>query len=201
MTRILLLLVAAGVAGCAGLAPVAPSEQPGALAAWEARIKELYRIRHWSIHGHLAVQTGNEGWSATLHWNQDDKDYALRLIAPLGQGTYQLRGAEGEVTLLTADNRRYTASDAESLLQENLGWHVPLHGLKYWVIGVPEPGIATDRLQYDQQGRMTGLQQSGWRISISRYSEFNGQQLPSKLFLQNERFQLRLVVLEWKSAL
>lgn len=201
MKKILLLLVAAWVAGCAGLTPVTPSGQPGAASSWKSRIEELYRITHWTIHGHLAVQAGNEGWSATLHWNQDDKDYALRLIAPLGQGTYQLRGADGEVTLLTADNRLYTASNAESLLQENLGWNVPLHGLKYWVMGVPEPGIATDSLQYDQQGRMIDLQQSGWRISISRYSEFDGRQLPSKLIMRNERFQLRLVVLEWKSAL
>ncbi|MGH8120912.1 MAG: lipoprotein insertase outer membrane protein LolB, partial [Gammaproteobacteria bacterium] len=78
--------------------------------------------------------------------------------------------------------------------------NVPLHGLKYWVMGVPEPGIETDNLLLDDKGRMTDLQQSGWRISISRYSEFNGKELPSKLFMQNDRFQLRLVVLAWKTT-
>lgn len=200
MNRILLLLLVAGMAGCADLALVSP---PGksADAAWDARLKDLYRLQQWSIHGHLAVQAGGEGWSATLYWDQDNQDYTLRFIAPLGQGTYQLSGDEGKAKLLTADNKVYRATDAEHLLQDNLGWNVPLHGLKYWVRGVPEPGVMTDNLLLDDKGRMTDLQQSGWRISISRYSEFNGKELPSKLFMQNDRFQLRLVVLDWKTTL
>lgn len=200
MNRILLLLLVAGIAGCADLALVSP---PGksADAAWDARLEDLYRLQQWSIHGHLAVQAGGEGWSATLYWDQDNQDYTLRFIAPLGQGTYQLSGDEGKAKLLTADNKVYRATDAEHLLQDNLGWNVPLHGLKYWVRGVPEPGVMTDNLLLDDKGRMTDLQQSGWRISISRYSEFNGKELPSKLFMQNDRFQLRLVVLDWKTTL
>jgi len=193
------LLLAVSMAGCAELAVVTPPEkvtQP----AWDARLEELYKLQQWSIHGHLAVQAGGEGWSATLHWDQDNQNYVLRFIAPMGQGTYQLSGDQGQVTLLTADNKVYQATDAESLLLNNLGWNVPLHGLKYWVMGVPEPGIAADNLQLDDKGRMTDLQQSGWRISISRYSEFNGKELPSKLFMQNDRFQLRLVVLDWKTT-
>lgn len=163
-------------------------------------MQDLYKLQQWSIQGHLAVQTGGEGWSATLHWDQDNQNYMLRFIAPLGQGTYQLSGDSGKVTLLTADNKVYQATDAESLLLDNLGWNVPLHGLKYWVRGVPEPGVATDNLLLDDKGRMTDLQQSGWHISISRYSEFGGKELPSKLFMQNDRFQLRLVVLDWKTT-
>lgn len=187
------------MAGCAELAVVTPAGK-AATSAWDARLEDLYSLQQWSIRGHLAVQAGGEGWSATLHWDQNHQNYILRFIAPLGQGTYQLSGGEEQVTLLTADNKVYQAPDAESLLQDNLGWNVPLHGLKYWVRGVPEPGIATENLLLDDQGRMTDLQQSGWRISISRYSDFNGKELPSKLFLQNDRFQLRLVVLAWKTT-
>ena len=193
-------MLVAGVAGCADLALVAPGVKP-AEAAWDARLEDLYQLNQWSIHGHLAVQAGGEGWSATLNWEQDHQDYTLRFIAPLGQGTYQLSGEEGNVKLVTADNKEYRATDAERLMQDNLGWNVPLHGLKYWVRGAPEPGVATDNLLLDEQGRMTDLQQSGWRISISRYGEFNGKELPSKLFMQNDRFQLRLVVLDWKTTL
>ena len=200
MNRILLFLLVVGMTGCADLALVTPDGQ-SADAAWDARLEDLYRLQQWSIHGHLAVQAGGEGWSATLNWDQDNQNYILRFIAPLGQGTYQLSGDEGKVMLLTADNKVYRATDAERLLLDNLGWNVPLHGLKYWIRGVPEPGVTTDNLLLDDKGRMTDLQQSGWRISISRYGEFNGKELPSKLFMQNDRFQLRLVVLGWKTTL
>ena len=191
-------MLVAGMAGCASLAPVPGDKSVD--AAWGTRLTHLYRLRQWSIHGHVAVQTGSEGWSATLQWDQDNQNFKLLFIAPLGQGTYQLSGDEKKVTLLTADNKVYQATDAESLLQDNLGWNIPLHGRQYWVRGAPEPGVTTDTLVLDDKGRMTELQQSGWRISISRYGEFNGKELPSKLFMQNERFQFRLVVLGWKTT-
>jgi outer membrane lipoprotein LolB len=199
VNRLFLFVLVAGMAGCADLAPVAPGGK-FADAAWDARLADLYRLRQWSIHGHLAIQAGGEGWSATLQWDQDNQNYMLRFIAPLGQGTYQLSGDEVKATLLTADNKVYRATDVESLLQDNLGWNIPLHGLQYWVRGAPEPGITTDNLVLDDKGRMTDLQQSGWRINISKYEEFNGKELPSKLLMQNERFQLRLVVLGWKTT-
>lgn len=194
-----LLLVVWMTGGCADLAYISPGAEPQG-PSWESRLEDLYKLQQWSIRGHLAVQAGNEGWSATLYWDQDRQNYIMRFIAPLGQGTYELSGDLGKVSLLTADNKLYQATDAESLLQNNLGWYVPLHGLKYWVTGAPEPGIATDNLLLDDKGRMTDLQQAGWRISISRYSEFRGKELPAKLFMQNDRFQLRLVVLDWKTT-
>jgi outer membrane lipoprotein LolB len=72
--------------------------------------------------------------------------------------------------------------------------------LKFWIKGIPEPGIAAENLLLDDQGRLTDMQQSGWRISISRYTDFNGTQLPSRLFMHNDRFQLRLVVDDWKTG-
>ena len=198
MKRLLLLLLVAVLTACAGPAPVPGGKT--ANAAWDTRLSDLYRLRQWSIHGHVAVQSGNEGWSATLQWDQDNQNFKLRFIAPLGQGTYQLSGDDGKVTLQTADNRVFQASSPESLLQDNLGWDIPLHGLQYWVLGAPEPDVTTDNLVLDDKGRMTELQQSGWRISISRYGEFDGRELPSKLLMQNDRFQLRLVVLDWKTT-
>ena len=193
-------MLVASMTGCADFTLFAPAEKTAGVT-WDTRLEDLYRFQRWSIHGHLAVQAGDEGWSATLYWDQDNQNYMLRFVAPLGQGTYHLSSDEGKVMLLTPDNKVYRATDAAHLLQDNLGWSVPLQGLKYWVKGVPEPGITTDNLLLDDQGRMTDLQQSGWRISILSYGEFSGMELPSRLFMQNDRFKLRLAVLDWKTTL
>ncbi|NIN34367.1 MAG: lipoprotein localization factor LolB, partial [Gammaproteobacteria bacterium] len=58
------------------------------------------------------------------------------LISPLGRGTYQLNGDSQLVSLLTAENKLYQAETPEILLQNNLGWSVPVDGLKYWVKGI-----------------------------------------------------------------
>lgn len=199
MKPLLVLFLAVSLAGCADLAVLTPEGQVDS-NAWNTRQQDLYKLLRWSLKGKLAVQSGNEGWSAILHWDQDAQNYTMRFIAPLGQGTYELSGGPGAVTLLTADNHLYKSAGPEDLLQDNLGWNVPLHGLQYWVRGVPEPGVATDYLLLDEEGRMTDLQQSGWRISILNYRKVEGMQLPAKLFMQNDRFQLRLVVHDWKAA-
>ena len=198
MKNTFILILAVVLAGCAELQLFTPPQQ-AETSAWELHRAALANLERWSITGRLAIQSGQEGWSATLHWDQDNENYTLRLIAPLGQGTYQLYGDNHEVSLLTAENKIYQADDPETLLQQNLGWSVPVAGLKYWIKGIPQPGINMENLVVNKDGRMTDLQQSGWRISILRYSDFNGTQLPSKLFMQNDRFKLRLVVQDWKT--
>lgn len=200
MNRLILLLLVMLLAGCAELSFLTPPPKTADIAAWSLRQEALNRLTTWSLRGRLAVQAGAEGWSATMHWDQDVQNYTLRLIAPLGQGTYQLEGDDQIVSLLTPDNKLFQASTPERLLRENLGWEVPLHGLKYWVKGVPEPGVDSANLVLDEQGRMTGLEQSGWRINISRYSDFNGAQMPSKINMQNDRLKLRIVVQDWKTT-
>ena len=197
MKIIPVLILAAVLAGCADF-QLTPQQQPDK-SAWDLHRAALSSLERWSITGHLAIQSGQEGWDATLHWDQDNESYTMRLIAPLGQGTYQLYGNSHEVSLVTAENKIYQADNPEILLQQNLGWSVPVSGLKYWIKGIPEPGVNMENLVIDKNGRMTDLQQSGWRISILRYSDFNGTQLPSKLFMQNDHLKLRLVVLDWKA--
>ena len=198
MKIIPVLVLATALAGCAELQLSTPSQQAD-INAWDLHRAALAGLERWSMTGRLAVQSGQEGWNATLHWDQDNANFTMRLIAPLGQGTYQLYGDDHSVSLLTAENKIYQADNPETLLQQNLGWSVPVGGLKYWIKGIPDPGVNTENLVIDKDGRMTDLQQSGWRISILRYTDFNGTQFPSKLFMQNDRFKLRLVVQDWKT--
>ena len=193
------MLAVLSLAGCAELSPYL-TEQVADETAWDSRKIELEHFDKWTITGRVAVQSGQEGWSATLHWDQDHDRYNMRFIAPLGQGTYELEGGPERVSLLTAENRTFNAEDPESLLLDNLGWSVPLHGLKYWVRGIPEPGVAHENLVLDDKGRMTDLQQSGWRISILRYMTQENTDLPGKLFMSNDRFKLRIVVAGWKTG-
>jgi outer membrane lipoprotein LolB len=88
---------------------------------WDLRQEALSKINSWSIKGRLAVQSGQEGWSATLFWDQENQAYRMRFVAPLGQGTYQLQGNDELVSLLTADNKLYQANKPEALLLDNLG--------------------------------------------------------------------------------
>ena len=43
--------------------------------------------------------------------------------------------------LQTSDGKRYNAASPEQLLAEQWGFHLPVSNMKYWVRGLPVPGI------------------------------------------------------------
>jgi outer membrane lipoprotein LolB len=195
----ILFLLATLVAGCAEIPLLQSDKDKPAHNVTDDRLKALYSLNAWALKGRIGIQTDKEGVTATLHWAQVGDRYQLRFIAPLSQGTYELRGNQQQVALQTAKNELFIAKDPEQLLLDNVGWKVPLTGLFYWVRGLPEPGADIDNLVKDDKGRIKDMVQSGWRISILRYTEVNDFELPGKLFLQNDRFKLRLVIQGWQT--
>ena len=192
MKKIYLLIMLVFFAGCSEV-PLIPESVTGA-----ERQNHLEQIKRWKLKGRLALTSPKESWTVTFHWSQDYDRYLMQFIAPLGQGTYALRGGEGDgVYLLTAKNDVFRADDAESLLKQTVGWHVPMGGFRFWVRGLPEPGVDMTNQQFDDQGRIVEMQQNDWHISISRYMDVDGVRLPGKVFMHNDHFKLKLVIQEW----
>ena len=160
------------------------------------------QIKRWNLNGRLSLTSKKESGTLTFHWTQDYDRYLMRFIAPLGQGTYALRGGEGNgVYLQTAKNKVLHADDAESLLRQSVGWYVPVSGFRYWVRGLPEPGVEMTNQQFDKQGRISEMQQADWGISIKRYMDVDGVGLPNKIFMQNDHIKLKLIIQSWDTKL
>jgi outer membrane lipoprotein LolB len=159
------------------------------------------QIQSWNLNGRLSITSEKESGTVTFHWSQDHERYLMRFNAPLGQGTFALRGGEGDgVYLLTAKNKILRADDAETLLQQSVGWYVPVSGFKYWVRGLQEPGVDVTNQQFDDQGLITEMQQADWNISIKRYMDVDGLNLPAKIFMHNDHVKLKLIVQTWTTS-
>lgn len=190
-----LVLIIIAFAGCATTPPV---DIPQRLASWDSHRVKLSRLTTWQASGRISVRMEKQAWSATLQWHQQRQEYFLRLIAPLGQGTYEITGNDDAVFLRTAKNEVLRANDPENLMEGAFGWSVPLTGLIYWIRGMPQPGIKTDVFLLDEQGRLTDLSQSGWRVIYSSYNNTGGVDLPGKISLQNDKLKVRLIIKHWK---
>src|SRR5258708_2403368 len=79
-----------------------------------------------------------------------------------------------------------------------MGLAPPLGSLRYWILGVPEPGHPAKE-SVDSQQRLSTLQQDGWQIQYTDYMSVGGEWLPSKLTLQRQGVRLRVVVDGWNS--
>lgn len=165
---------------------------------WQQRQAELINLRSWQIRGKAAMSGAHEAWQADLRWRQQQERYAIRLMAPLSQGTLALEGGPAGVWVRSsgAEEPLFT-SDPAALLRRETGWSVPLELLRFWVVGLPAPQLAHDH-ELDAHGRLKTLSQAGWRVTYRRYREVAGMQLPDKIFMRKDDWDVRLLVREWE---
>lgn len=180
--------------------------------AWQARVSDLSEIESWEVKAKLAVKTHKRGGQATMLWHLDHEDHKINLYGPLGGGRFILtRNAEG-ATLRDNKKRTYQAQTPEELLYRVAGWQVPFASMRYWVLGMPEPGT-----QYveslDEWGRLQTLTQSGWEIEFEEYRDFNGRELPRKFLMtalpgtthivdddhnENAQVRVKIIIKRWR---
>jgi len=183
-----------GLSGCA----TAPQLSLVPQFDWSERQQQLAHIQRWSFSGRVAIKgANNESWSASLRWQQDGDSYDIQLSGAFGQGAARLFGYDGYAVIEMAEHSALTANSAEALMQQQLGWYMPVQGLKYWLLGMPEPDSVSQHT-FNEVGRLRSLQQSGWRVSYRDYLNVGGLELPRKLELENSRLRARLVIDGWQ---
>jgi len=151
----------------------------------------------FAFNGRIAIRQEAMRESAGVRWVQRDGTDEIMLLAPLGQTVARIVRSAEHVTL-EADGKRYIAQDAEMLMQQVLGWRLPLSGLRYWVMALPSPA-GEFRIERDAGGQVSLLQQQGWTIRYDRYAAAGAEALPLRLNLQREGVEVRLVIDAWET--
>lgn len=166
---------------------------------WQQRQEKLTELEVWSFNGRVAVRAeDHDGWNASLNWQQEGERYEIQLVGAFGQGGARLHGDARHAVMTMADQAPQMASSVETLMQAQLGWYVPVKGLRYWLTGRPGPGFI-DLREVDQFGRLLRLQQDGWQVVFRRYMPVDDVlELPRKLELNNPHLRVRLVIDQWR---
>ena len=180
------VLAAMLVASCASIRlPMHPAD-------WPARLAVLQRSEDWQMQGRAAVVIGTRGWQASVDWRQRGDDTVVHLAGPLGIGASVLRLGKGGLSV----NDAPASPDGVAVMQQRLGFDLPLSNLRYWLLGVPDPGLPSS-LHFNEQGRAAQLTQAGWTVDFLRYRPFRGDWLPGLLVLTDEGVRVRIVVDRW----
>lgn len=169
-------------------------------AAWQAHRQAVEPIQSWTLQGKLGMRSVQESGSGTLFWLQQHDQYDIRLSGPLGRGATRITGDQQGITLEIAGQETLQAASAEELLEEQIGWRLPVSHLLWWVRGLPAPD-APSRLQLDTDSRLARLAQSNWTVEYSRYQDVGGVQLPQRMQLSGYNVLLTLVITRWEPEL
>ncbi|MDX1556158.1 MAG: lipoprotein insertase outer membrane protein LolB [Xanthomonadales bacterium] len=190
-------LFALALASCAAV----PSTEEGPPLAVRT---ELYESRHaaltafdrWSMDGRLAVSDSEDGGSGKLEWRKQPDLSELDFRGALGRGAWQLDIRPGHAVLSLGTGETFEAPEVSELVQNHVGWHIPVGALEWWIRGLAEPqGKAEHSL--DEAGRITQLSQYGWTVEYDRYKEFSGIQLPTKIEARKGARLVKLIMREW----
>ena len=198
---VVLAIGAALLAGCETLLDLLPAELGVAdpEPAWQTHTEELSLLRSWSLHGTLAVRpAGGDASRVTIRWRQSPDSYLLRFMGPLGVGLFEVEGSATAVEARFPDGRRTSAASPEALLEQEIGWSVPLQGLRYWIVGAPVPDVAPSKMELDDLGRLALLEQAGWTVVYERYDTVDELPLPERIRFSNASVDATVVVRRWK---
>ncbi|MDY7577850.1 lipoprotein insertase outer membrane protein LolB [Herbaspirillum sp. RTI4] len=126
------LTLALLVAGCAALpTPPAPS-------AGSASIVRTYQpsIR---FSGRLSLRYQHNNAEQAVYggflWNQTPQHTSLTMLSPLGQTVAAIDITPDQATLTQSGKAPRYAADADSLMEQTLGWPLPIAGLGRWLQG------------------------------------------------------------------
>jgi len=176
-----------------------PIPEPAAEAAWLLHRSSVVALTHWQVTGRVAVRAEDDGWNANFDWQQQGDEYRIRLRGPFGQGAVELHGNSAGVWLKRADQPAVFAVDAETLLVRETGWRLPVSGLGSWLRGLPLDGVDS-HYQWDEQGRLSRIEQNGWQIDYARYQQSGSFDLPVRLRLERDSLQVKFVIDGWQTS-
>jgi outer membrane lipoprotein LolB len=150
----------------------------------------------FAFNGRVATKHNGERTSAGVRWTHRGVEDEILLLAPLGQTVARIF-SDAQGVLLEASGKQYFEQDAETLTERVLGWHLPLAGMRYWVLALPAGGTAAV-IERAENGQVSVLRQDGWEIKYTRYAAETPESLPLRLTLQRNGMEMQLLIDEWE---
>ncbi len=188
----LLLLWLFVSAGCSSLPKTPENLDKAVLSPLQ---QQLAKIPAWKLRGKVAVNNENESWSASVRWKQLHDEYLINLIGPLGQGSARINGNDTSISLETSDGETLYSNQPQTLLEEQLGWKIPIQALRYWVVGIPQPGEARQSL--NELGQASFIRQDNWNIVYEDHKLYNNN-IPSRITIEQKESSIRLMIYQWE---
>lgn len=198
LSYVILLTALLGLSGCSHLTSNEQVAGTGKPSSWQAHKQVIAPLDAWQINGKIGIRSSQDSGSAVLFWLQRQDYFDIRLSGPLGQGSTRLTGRPGAVSLDIANRGTFQAHSAQALMQQQLGWSLPVEHLLWWVRGLPAPH-SKSQVQLNSDSLLESLEQNNWRIEYLSYRTEDSLQLPERIKLSGADLNITLVIKQWQA--
>ena len=195
ISRLIVCLLCLIIASCATVKQQITIEP----ADWKAEQQKRQQINNWEIRGRLGVQTETTGGSMDIIWKNADQDYSIRLIAPLGAGSYLVQGSSDYAKIRFPDGQTDIVSNIDVIFTSIFEIDLPASAVRDWIRGLPSKALTVEQISWNEQGLLAKLKQSGWNVEMNKYT---GDKIlmPHIIYLSrdgNDELDVRLVLRQW----
>lgn len=161
-----------------------------------ARQRKLRAVRKFHVLGALSITTKQQTYLANYDWQQQGDSYTIRLTSSLNAVSYVISGRPGHVVLQQSNKKPVIAKSLAQIMQTEVGYSLPLLGMRYWIFGLPAPGKHSSK--FDNYGHLQQLSQQGWQINYLIYATHAHLDLPRLLRVTGHGLAIKYVIKQWQ---
>ena len=157
-------------------------------------------VASYAVTGKAVVRSPQGSQRLSFRWQQSRGEYRISVWGALGVGRVQLSGTQQAVSVSRGGGDAISGPAAQ-MMEQYLGWSVPLEAMGSWLLGEPATTLEQDLVATDDRGRVTGLRQGGWYIEYSQHEWVNDQWRPKRLDITGAKISMRVVLSSPKAVM
>ncbi|WP_250655029.1 lipoprotein insertase outer membrane protein LolB [Alkalimarinus coralli] len=171
---------------------------------WRETVAAVSAIDSWEISGKIGVRVPERIDSAVINsWKQKEAQFTIDLSSTIfGLGATRIEGNPNYISMTESGEEPVISRHPRQLIQQHIGWPLPIEQLRYWVKGIPAPVQSPDdkveELKFDSQGQLSQLVQNGWQVNYSKYTPSRSVSLPGKVVLRQQQVKITVIINDWQ---
>ena len=142
----------------------------------------------------MSIRHEERGVSGKLLWRHALETDVVQLYSPFGQQIASIQRVNQTYYLLQNKQVILTTDKADALLQDHLGYTVPVAQLPSWLLGIP----VASQFKQNQSSAYATITADGWALQYDGFLKVDRYLLPTKITATKGQTQIRLIIDRWQ---
>jgi outer membrane lipoprotein LolB len=173
------------------------TREPRPAGAWLSERKAWFEAHPvWEISGRVGLSDGERAGSLGFTWQADGDVHRIRLRTSAGGRQWRLHFSPDGAVLEGSEVGRLSGPDPDPLVEQAVGWPIPVHDLSWWIRGLLPP--SGGRIAFAEDGSLSAVAGPVWHLEYQHFDQVEGRLLPTRLEGNADRYRVRIVIGDWR---